>query len=125
MFTLAVFIGIYSYALAGLGWLGALTGGWIIVVTLGCANEPQYVGSETCRTCHVLGGLAPKGDFQSWKDTAMGRAFLDHPKTPLEARGCEACHGPGRAHVEGGGDITAILRFGEKSNLSAQEQNAP
>ena len=33
MFTLAVFIGIYSYALAGLGWAGWLTWGWIWGVT--------------------------------------------------------------------------------------------
>jgi len=79
-------------------------------------DDSQYVGSEICGTCHV-------DSMQSWKNTAMGRAFLDHPKTPLEARGCETCHGPGRAHVEGGGDITAIVRFGKESSLSAQEQN--
>jgi len=80
------------------------------------ADDPRYLGSEICGTCHV-------DSMQSWKNTAMGRAFLDHPKTPLEARGCETCHGPGRAHVEGGGDITAIVRFGKESSLSAQEQN--
>jgi len=82
------------------------------------ADDAQYVGSETCKTCH-------DAQFQTWKNTAMGRAFLEHSKTPLEARGCEACHGPGRSHVEGGGDITAIVRFGKGSPLSATEQNAP
>lgn len=80
-------------------------------------GQSEYVGSETCRNCH-------EGSFQSWKNTAMGRAFLDHPQTDIERRGCEACHGPGRAHVEGGGAIEAILRFDKKSNLSAQELNA-
>jgi DmsE family decaheme c-type cytochrome len=80
-------------------------------------DDSQYVGSETCQTCHAA-------SFQTWKNTAMGRAFLDHPKTPLEKRGCEACHGPGRAHVEGGGDVTAIIRFDKKTSpLSAQEKN--
>ena len=80
-------------------------------------NDADYVGSETCSTCH-------DAQFQTWKNTTMGRAFLEHSKTPLEARGCEACHGPGRAHVEGGGDLDAIVRFGKESKLSAEEQNA-
>jgi DmsE family decaheme c-type cytochrome len=81
------------------------------------ADGSEYIGSETCRICH-------DASFQTWKNTGMGKAFLDHPKTPLETRGCEACHGPGRAHVEMGGDIAAIKRFGEKAQLSAEEQNA-
>ncbi len=35
MFTLAVVIGIYSYALAALGWMGMLSWGWIWGVTFG------------------------------------------------------------------------------------------
>ena len=80
-------------------------------------DESQYVGSEACQTCH-------EASFQSWKKTAMGRAFLEHPKTPQEGRGCEACHGPGRAHVEGQGDLAAIVRFGENSNQPVEAQNA-
>jgi DmsE family decaheme c-type cytochrome len=53
----------------------------------------------------------------------MGRALLKHAKTPTEERGCEACHGPGRAHVEGGGDVNEIIRFGKNSRLSTAEQN--
>ncbi len=79
-------------------------------------DESQYIGSEACQTCH-------DASFQSWKNTAMGKAFLDHPKTQLERKGCEACHGPGRAHLESGGDVTAIKRFGEKAPLSVPEQN--
>ena len=80
------------------------------------AGGPDYVGAEVCKTCH-------EPSYQQWKGTAMGRAFLDHPKTDTERLTCEACHGPGRAHVEGGGDITAIIRFGKKSTQSAAEQN--
>ncbi len=79
-------------------------------------DDPQYVGSETCQACH-------DASFQSWEKTAMRRAFLDHAKTPLEGKGCEACHGPGRAHVEGQGDLAAIIRFGKNSNLPVEAQN--
>ncbi|MBI1956443.1 MAG: DmsE family decaheme c-type cytochrome [Acidobacteria bacterium] len=79
--------------------------------------QGEYVGSETCRGCHP-------DQFEGWKNTAMGRAMLDHPQTDLEKRACEACHGPGRAHAEGGGDVSAILRFGKESTLSAEDQNA-
>ena len=38
-----------------------------------------------------------------------------HAKLALKHGGtganCESCHGPGQAHVEGGGDVTKIVRF--------------
>ena len=80
-------------------------------------DDTHYVGSETCRTCHAE-------SYLNWKNTAMGRAFLEHAQTPLEKRACEACHGPGRTHVERGGDVASIIRFGKKSSHSVQEQNA-
>jgi hypothetical protein len=88
------------------------------------ASPPQapqsadgYVGIETCRTCH-------EGSFNSWKSTAMGKAFLDRPRSQLESRGCESCHGPGRAHVEGGGNLNSIIRFAKNENRPAEELNA-
>lgn len=50
-----------------------------------------YVGADTCKTCHepiVKAGfdLTPHGRL-----VALGK------------HGCEDCHGPGSAHVEGGG----------------------
>ena len=80
-------------------------------------GDADYVGSETCKTCH-------EESYQRWKNTVMGRAMLEHPKNDLEKRGCESCHDPGKAHVEGGGDINAIKRFDKKSPLSAAEKNA-
>jgi DmsE family decaheme c-type cytochrome len=62
-------------------------------------NPADYVGSETCATCH----------------TAEAKTFDSNPhaKLALEHGGkgvtCESCHGPGKAHVESGGDKTKIL----------------
>jgi DmsE family decaheme c-type cytochrome len=39
---------------------------------------------------------------------------LDAQKGP-EWHGCEACHGPGKEHVEGGGDVTKIFTFKDVS----------
>ena len=65
------------------------------------ANPADYVGSEVCATCHA--------------DQAKKFSTSPHSKIGLLHGGpnstCESCHGPGRAHVEGGGDVTKILRI--------------
>lgn len=62
-----------------------------------------YVGSQTCEACHgdLYKGFMASPHFVTTKKTAV---------TP-EAHGCEACHGPGSAHVEAGGDPTKIFNF--------------
>ena len=65
-------------------------------------ESSQFVGSETCKTCH--------------EDLYKTLEISPHWKTTLkrrtsEAEGCEACHGPGKAHVEGGGDKSKIFSF--------------
>src|SRR5208337_666933 len=78
----------------------------------------DYVGSDTCITCHSDQG-------HRFKNTVMGKVMLGNPHTPEEARGCEGCHGPGRLHVEaGGGKDTIPMRFGKDSPNSVAEQNA-
>lgn len=80
--------------------------------------DGDYVGSETCITCH-------QDQEHRFKNTIMGKVMLGNPRTPLEARGCEACHGPGKAHVEAGGGKDSIpIRFGKDSKNSVAEQNA-
>src|SRR5689334_13383517 len=59
------------------------------------AND--YASAETCLLCHDAQG-------KHFQNTVMGKAFA-HPKTDKEKLGCEACHGPGKAHVEAGGEI--------------------
>jgi DmsE family decaheme c-type cytochrome len=60
----------------------------------------DYVGSETCATCH----------------DEVSKKFASNPHTKMtEMHGniagvtCENCHGAGKGHVDGGGDITKIF----------------
>jgi DmsE family decaheme c-type cytochrome len=75
-------------------------------------NPADFVGSETCAVCHA--DVAKKFD-----------AGNPHSKLALEHGGkgvtCESCHGPGRAHVESGGDVTKIVQL---SKLSAKDVSA-
>ncbi len=62
-------------------------------------NPEDYVGQETCLTCH------------EGKDyTGTPHALKTNSATPASNHGCESCHGPGKAHVEGEGDKTKIIR---------------
>ncbi len=60
----------------------------------------EYVGTDTCKTCHE--DLFTKG-FQATPHSNLLKLAGKH--------GCEDCHGPGSAHVEGGGDITKVISF--------------
>lgn len=82
---------------------------WTTAGPLAMGNEreagptPQYVGADTCKTCHeeIYAGFEKT---PHWKTTL-------HKKGGSEERGCEACHGPGAKHVEGGGDESQIFTF--------------
>ena len=69
-------------------------------------NQPApvvgYVGADACITCHAEEG-------ESLGHTEHGRA--SNPRTPIAGRGCETCHGPGKAHVDADGDPTKIRSF--------------
>jgi DmsE family decaheme c-type cytochrome len=77
--------------------------------TVDPGSAAHYVGSDTCKGCH-------EEVFQK------GFEATPHFKTTLkDGHGCESCHGPGSQHVEGGGDVTKIIRF---TTLTRPQANA-
>ena len=67
------------------------------------AIADDYVGTETCAACHEV-------QFKSFDGTKHGKL---HTISSWKGKvvGCESCHGPGKAHVEGNGDKTKIISF--------------
>ena len=72
------------------------------------AAPGDYVGGDTFATCH----------------DEVAKKFEGNPHTKLAAQhgaagvNCEGCHGPGKAHVDGGGDKTKIFN---PAHASAKE----
>ena len=57
--------------------------------------EAQYVGEKTCIKCHDV-------EAKHFGDTTHAKVFRQNPRNALEARVCEACHGPGSQHARDG-----------------------
>ena len=71
----------------------------------GPQDPADYVGAETCLTCH---------SDKDYKGEPHGQA--ENPRSPAAKQGCETCHGPGKAHVDGGGDVTQIRNPAKLAN---------
>ncbi len=81
--------------------------------TSSASKDPaQYIGAETCKACH-------EDIYKGFEKTAHFVTTMDTKRGP-EWHGCEACHGPGKEHAEGGGDKSKIFTF---KNVSAKESS--
>lgn len=75
------------------------------------ADPSQYVGADACKSCH--------------EEVAHSFEMGPHWKTTMakhqgpQWQGCEACHGPGKAHAESA-DPDKIIRF---PSLSREESS--
>ncbi|HLH30324.1 MAG TPA: DmsE family decaheme c-type cytochrome [Terriglobia bacterium] len=73
-----------------------------------------YAGSDVCAACHDK-------EAKSYNHGPHWKNELQKGRGP-EWQGCEACHGPGKAHIEGGGDVTKIIRFPKLSSPDASRR---
>jgi len=109
--------------------VGALVALWGLTLVVVQANVPAapdlvqpqtvtqaagYVGADTCLTCHQE--QAEKPGYAN-----SPHALAADPRSPAAKAGCESCHGPGQAHVDGGGDATKIRN---PARLQASEASA-
>ncbi len=62
-------------------------------------NPADYVGSDTCASCHAAAAA-------KFANNPHAKMALMHGSNGVT---CENCHGAGKAHVDGGGDITKIF----------------
>src|SRR5215472_4605809 len=70
-------------------------------------DPADFVGDESCKACH-------EEQFKTYANTAHIKLAQLGEWTKVN-QGCESCHGPGKAHVDAGGDKTKIIRFSEES----------
>ncbi len=78
------------------------------------ADNSGYLGAEVCKTCH-------EEIYNSWEKTPHWKTTLDTKGGPSH-QGCEGCHGPGAAHVAGGGDKTKIFVFADHTSKQIDER---
>ena len=81
------------------------------------ADDEGFLGLEVCQGCHRV-------ETEHWSDTVHAAAFLKNPRSALERRTCEACHGPGARHVANPNDPGAIVAFTRDANRRPEQQNA-
>jgi predicted CXXCH cytochrome family protein len=72
----------------------------------------DYVGSETCKACH-------EDQFKAFSHTSHAQ-LINISSWKNKVTGCEACHGPGKAHSEEG-DPAKIISFKNKSSKAISE----
>jgi DmsE family decaheme c-type cytochrome len=76
-------------------------------------DPSKYVGADTCQACH-------EEVFKKFETTPHWKTMLDKRGGPTK-QGCESCHGPGKDHVESGGDKSKIPLIQQLSSKKISE----
>jgi DmsE family decaheme c-type cytochrome len=84
-----------------------------LVKEINSTDASQYVGAETCKTCHAE-------QSASYNKGPHWKTMLDKRHGP-QWQGCEACHGPGKAHAESA-DPEKIIRFAGLSRVDSSKR---
>jgi DmsE family decaheme c-type cytochrome len=79
-------------------------------------EESSYIGDAVCRGCHGV-------EAAHWDPTLHGRVFTLQPRSELEGRRCEACHGPGSAHLTDPQNASNMVAFTRRSATGIEVQN--
>lgn len=91
-----------------------------LLATAIAAAQADYVGSDACAGCHP-------DATQAYDETVHARVLNEtNARSPRAARGCEACHGPGGAHVRtaGRGDAGPDwVAFGSRASAEIEREN--
>ena len=69
-----------------------------------------------CIQCHGQ-------ENKHFSETLHAKTFRQHPANALQARSCEACHGPGSNHARNATDKTALIGFTKKWGTPVEAQN--
>jgi DmsE family decaheme c-type cytochrome len=77
----------------------------------------SFVGVAACRACHPV-------ETEHWSRTTHGRLFRERPRNQLEARQCEACHGPGSDHMADPAAPGLLVAFTRERGTPPATQNA-
>src|SRR5262245_59695047 len=80
------------------------------------APPATFIGEARCIQWHGQ-------ENKHFSETLHAKTFREHPANALQARSCEACHGPGSNHARNATDKTALIGFTKKWGTPVAEQN--
>ncbi len=116
-------------------WFAVAVAGLCLAWSISALAENAYVGTNACKDCHeeqhdkfikfskkahsahsvqIMASDLTEAELAgcyACHATGYGKpgGFVSHEKTPhLADAGCEVCHGPGKEHVDSGGDVSLI-----------------